>query len=146
MPTVSVQEHLNAPIAEVWRLICDVETYPHLMEPVKRLQIISEADGQLVTAWEVELKGSLLCWTQDEVHDRSSYRITYEQREGDLELFRGHWQLAQAAGEAGTIATLLVEFEIGIPMLRDMLNPVAERALRENSVAMLKSLDRAPTA
>jgi len=35
-----------------------------------------------------------------------------------------------------------VRFEIGMPMLADMLNPVAARALRDNSEQMLREIER----
>jgi hypothetical protein len=35
---------------------------------------------------------------------------------------------------------LSVRFDIGIPMLSEMINPVAERAIKENSRLMLASL------
>ncbi|MNY71707.1 hypothetical protein D3C86_2101090 [compost metagenome] len=44
-------------------------------------------------------------------------------------------------GENLTRAVLSIRFEIGIPMLREMLDPIAERALIENSRLMLRSLN-----
>jgi hypothetical protein len=38
--------------------------------------------------------------------------------------------------------TLNVDFDIGIPLLADMLNPVASAALRENSQQMLAALEQ----
>jgi len=141
MPTIEVRQELSSPIGAIWKEICDVANYPRLMPPVRRLTTISRNGPTLVTEWEVELKGSILCWTQTEHHDDENFRVTYRQIDGDLERFDGAWQLERLPGNR-TLATLGIDFEIGIPMLAEMLNPVAERALRENSISMLQALDR----
>ena len=38
--------------------------------------------------------------------------------------------------------SLHVDFDIGIPLLSDLLNPVASDALRENAAQMLRALER----
>jgi coenzyme Q-binding protein COQ10 len=147
MPVVEVNERLQAPAVRVWELVRDVEAYPRLMEPVRSLRVLDEGPNWVVTAWEVVLKGSILQWVEHEERDDERYRLTYRQIEGDLQEFDGYWQVtALAPGVAE--AALMVRFEIGIPMLRDMLDPVAERAIRENCRLMLRSLgpSSAPSA
>jgi ribosome-associated toxin RatA of RatAB toxin-antitoxin module len=139
MPIVEVTERLLTPIARVWKLIRDVESYPQLMKPVRSVTILQRDGLTLVSRWEVELKGSLLQWSEREVQDPERHRVEYKQIDGDLELFEGYWQLEAISPEI-TEAKLYVSFEIGIPMLREMLNPVAARAIAENSRAMLLSL------
>ena len=139
MPLVEVNEQLEVPAERVWGLVRDVEAYPRLMEPVRSLQVLEEGPDWVVTAWEVELKGSILKWTEHEQRDEERRRLTYHQIEGDLEQFDGYWQVTELTPEV-TEAILIVRFEIGIPMLREMLDPVAERAIRENSRLMLRSL------
>lgn len=139
MPLVEVNEQLEVPADRVWELVRDVEAYPRLMEPVRSLRVLEEGPDWVVTAWEVELKGSILKWTEHEQRDEERRRLTYHQIEGDLEQFDGYWQVTELSAEV-TEAILIVRFEIGIPMLREMLDPVAERAIRENSRLMLRSL------
>ncbi len=139
MPTIQVHELLQAPIEKVWNLVCDVEAYPQRMEPVRGIEVLESGPNHKVAAWEVELKGSILKWVEREEQDPGNHRLTYRQVEGDLERFDGYWQL-RSHGPEVTEAVLLVNFEIGIPMLKDMLEPVAERAIRDNSSRMLLSL------
>ena len=143
MPLVEVHERLPAAVEDVWALVTDVEAYPRLMEPVRSLEVLERGPSHKVTAWEVVLKGSILAWTEYEEHHPARYRLDYHQVEGDLDEFDGYWQLDRV-DDRTTDAVLLVRFEIGIPMLREMLDPVAERAIRENSRKMLRSL--APSA
>lgn len=139
MPTVEVVERLAAPVDDVWRLVCDVEAYPRLMEPVRSITILEEGPDWAIQAWEVVLKGSLLKWVERQERDPAAYHIAYHQLDGDLEVFDGFWRL-RPLGDSATEAILVVRFEIGVPMLRTMLDPVAERAIHHNSRAMLSSL------
>jgi coenzyme Q-binding protein COQ10 len=139
MPTVEVTQRLAAPVEDVWRLVCAVEDYPRFMEPVRSVRILSEGPNWSVHAWEVVLKGSVLKWVERQERDDGAHHAAYHQLDGDLEVFDGFWRL-RALSPTATEAILVVRFEIGIPMLRTMLDPVAERAIRQNSLAMLLSL------
>lgn len=46
------------------------------------------------------------------------------------------------APPGGSTVSLHVDFDIGIPLLAQMLNPVAADALRENAAQMLAALER----
>lgn len=140
MPVVDVEEIIASDIEAVWALIADVESYSTYMEPVQSVRTLQRQENSCLVEWEVLLKGSLLKWTERETRMPERQRIEFVQTEGDLEVFRGFWQLEKIADRV-TKARLCIEFEIGIPMLRDMLDPVAERALRDNSRTMLRSLD-----
>ena len=67
--------------------------------------------------------------------------MSFEQVTGDLERFDGAWVLEELDGDL-TGVRLDVSFEIGIPLLAANLNPVAQRALRENCSEMLLGVER----
>ncbi len=139
MPVVEVAETIAAPASRVWDVVNDVESYPRLMEHVRSLRVLERADNVRLIEWEVELKGCLMRWIEREELQPEKLRIEYRQLEGELAEFAGFWQL-EPLGDAATRVVLSVNFDIGIPMLSEMLNPVAERAIRDNSHAMLTSL------
>lgn len=138
MPLIVVRERIEGPIAKVWELVKNIEDYPRFMQPVQEVTVLSRSGDIVDAEWAVELKGSLLRWTERETCNPVDYRIDFVQIEGDLEKFEGHWDLTALSDEV-TEVELQVDFEIGIPTLRDMLNPVAEKALRENSITMLRA-------
>ncbi|MGL4340009.1 MAG: type II toxin-antitoxin system RatA family toxin [Rhodoglobus sp.] len=144
MPSVIVKERLKASAEEAWALICDVRNYPSRMPSVSAISVHSESidhDGATVAIvdWEIELKGSILRWTERDVRDPRQFRIDYEQISGDMEKFEGWWQVFEV--EPGlTDVELVVDFEIGIPLLKPMLEPVAARAIEQNSSEMLLAL------
>jgi ribosome-associated toxin RatA of RatAB toxin-antitoxin module len=142
MPEVEVNVAMSATVDRVWSAVTEVEDYPRFMESVRRVSVIENlSDGSRLTAWSVTLKGSTLEWTEREVMHHGERRLEFEQVEGDLDRFRGAWSVTAAPG-GGVNVRLEVDFDIGIPLLADMLNPVAARALQENSEQMLRGIER----
>ena len=140
MPFVAVSERLKSSVDATWALVRDVERYPSLMESVRRVERLStgpEAGGTSTSrvGWEVDIEGSVLRWIERETVDERRMRITFEQESGDLDRFRGHWQVTPVDAE-----TTEVTLEIDFPMLREVLDPFATDAIRRNSVDMLLSL------
>jgi ribosome-associated toxin RatA of RatAB toxin-antitoxin module len=139
MPLVEVSEVVPAPVGKVWEALNNVESYTRVMDHVHSLTVLESRPDHRLIAWEVDLKGCLMKWIEREAIYPERHRIEYQQTKGDLEQFEGYWQLEPLSDETCRL-TLTVQFEIGIPMLADMLNPVAERAIRNNSVKMITAL------
>lgn len=144
MPLVEVVERVKSAPDVVWALVRDVERYPGLMPSVRRIERLAHelaADGTStsVVGWEVEIEDSVLMWVEREHADPAARRVTFEQQSGDLDRFRGHWQVT-AVGPEVTEISLLIDFEIGMPMLREVLDPFATDAIRRNATEMLLSL------
>jgi ribosome-associated toxin RatA of RatAB toxin-antitoxin module len=126
-------------MAETWSAVKDIEAYPRFMENVRSVEVVSDSDGTRVSKWSTLLKGSILEWTEAETMDDAAGRIEFHQLDGDLDVFAGYWQVTPDPG--GVLVELSVDFEIGIPLLADMLNPVAARALKQNSESMLREIE-----
>lgn len=142
MPIVNIELPIRAPIDEVWDILLDVERYSEVMSHVRSVEVLEDLDGKVRrVAWSVILKGSILEWVEEEHIDRDNHSIVFKQLSGDLESFDGHWGLEEA-GDGETNAAFEVLFEIGIPPLAEMLNPVAQRALHESSTEMLRGIER----
>jgi uncharacterized membrane protein len=142
MPEVSVQLDIEAPMDRVWETVVDVERYPASMETVRWVRVLDEErGGERRTGWSVDLKGSILEWEEVEQLDREAGEMRFEQLRGDLLEFDGAWVL-EKRGPNLTRVSFDVSFEIGIPLLADMLNPVAQRSLADNCVEMLRGVER----
>lgn len=57
--------------------------------------------------------------------------MTFTQVEGDLASFEGEWRVEERDDDS-VVISFRADFDLGIPSLATMLNPVAERALRSN--------------
>lgn len=143
MPTVEVSLPLTVPPDEVWQTIIDVESYPDRMDNVRSVRLLDGAGTERRrAAWSVLLRGSVLEWVEWEHLDSANRTIRFEQESGDLDLFSGYWSI-EAVDERQSFVTLHVEFDIGIPLLAGMLNPIAKTALEENATSMLRALEPA---
>ncbi|MFK7874073.1 MAG: type II toxin-antitoxin system RatA family toxin [Oligoflexales bacterium] len=141
MPSVCVEHHIQAHIEDVWEIVSDVAGYPALMPSVNTVDVISEEGHTSLTDWNVSLRESIMCWTEEEIKDHKNFTVTFKQTEGDLADFQGQWMLRQSTEkQSTTVASLQIDFDIGIPALDDILNPIAVEALRENAHSMLSSI------
>ncbi|CAM4360986.1 SRPBCC family protein [Nocardia ninae] len=144
MPVVTVCERLNSSQAAIWKQLCDVESYPEYMESIVDIKIVSrktlpDNSIETVVSWEATVKGSILRWTERELRYDHAYRLTFEQVSGDLEVYRGYWEV-RAIDDDSAEATLEVEFQIGVAELHPMLEPLVIQAIRTNSTDMLRAL------
>ncbi|MEU4559557.1 SRPBCC family protein [Actinoplanes sp. NPDC023936] len=138
MPIVITEHTTEQPADRVWTALLDTESFASYMEEVSEIRIVESDGDRRLSDWAVLLKGSLLEWQEEELIDRDRRRIEFRQTEGDLAYFFGHWQVTEH--EQGCTVELRVEFDIGIPLMAEMLNPVAARALEDNSRRILGQL------
>lgn len=135
MPQVEVTQVVEAPIEAVYEILSDMAAFPKFMKSIEAITIRERGDGFTVSEWVARLQGAKFRWVEKDIFHPEEYRITYDQTEGDLKVFRGYWQLQ--AVDTGTEVTLVTEFEFGMPMLSALLNPVAKVAIRDNARSMV---------
>ncbi|MET7293860.1 SRPBCC family protein [Streptomyces griseoloalbus] len=141
MPTVEVKLSIAAPAEETWQAVSRIEDYADYMDSVNSVRVTDSSGTRRVSEWSVLLKGSTLEWVEEDEIDDADRTMTFRQLTGDLDHFGGYWRV-DPDGDHGSVTTFFVEFEIGIPLLADMLNPVAAKALRDNAEQMLTSIEQ----
>jgi ribosome-associated toxin RatA of RatAB toxin-antitoxin module len=94
--------------------------------------------------WSAPSTSTRPTWsTEIDRFDEDRGRVDFEQTDGDLERFSGHWLIEPLPNDpTSSDVSFFVDFEIGIPLLADMLNPIARRSLRDNAIRMLQALER----
>ena len=140
MPEVRVVQQIRASIDDVWAVVSDIEAFSGFMDDVQSVEVLRDHGHERVSSWSVLLEGSVLEWTEHERIDRDSHLISFRQLDGDLDHFDGRYQVT-ALEETLCETVLHVDFDIGIPLLADMLNPVACRSLRASSQRMLRQIE-----
>lgn len=142
MPTVRTTILVeDVPLAKVWRAVCDFENYAHYMADVIGIEFLERTERTARSSWRVLLNGSELTWTEEDYFEPER-RISFEQIDGDLEVFRGAWELDERP--EGVEVTLEIEFDLGIPSLAAVLDPIGIRAIRSNSRSMLEAIKDVP--
>lgn len=142
MPEVSLDMDIRAPMDTVWAAVLDIERYPELMANIVSTEI-EEWETPVIrrAKWGMIVKGATLVWHDREQISHEAHTVAFEQVSGDLEFFEGAWELWLGDDPGRTHVKLRISFEIGIPLLADMLNPVAQRALYHNCREMLEGVE-----
>ncbi len=141
MPELTISNTSTAPVEQVWDLLMRADTYPDFMDDVLRVEIqpYGDGDGERATSWAVDLDGAVLEWRQHERMDEAALELRFDQLDGDLSALSGCWSLRPLA-EGGTLIALDLAFEIGIPLLAEVLEPIAVKELREGFQYILDAL------
>ncbi|NOR61560.1 MAG: cyclase [Rhodobacteraceae bacterium] len=138
MPIVTTSVELPGLTAEdVWPTLVDFARYPDLMEDVVSVEILEQGETTMLSAWKVLLNGSEFTWEERD-HLEPPFLIRFDQTDGDLDVWNGSWQLDSSG--AVLVARLTVKFDIGIPSMSEILDPIGERAIRANSIQMLNAV------
>lgn len=138
MPYVEVSKVINAPKRQLYEILKDMEKYPQFMKDLKSVKVLERNANTTLTAWETTIMGNSIKWVEQDIFDDEKQHIRYHQQSGDLHKFEGEWLLQE--DEGGTRVTLTVDFEMGVPMLAGLLNPVAKLMIKENCNNMLSAL------
>jgi uncharacterized membrane protein len=137
-----VEIELNVPGREapdVYETLADFGQYPELSEAVRSVQVTSVTADSTISRWEVTFRSGVLCWTEEDRFDREGLTITFQQLEGDVAEFGGTWQCA-ATGNGDATISFTARIDMGIPSLADALEPIAARALIDNTVSIVEGL------
>ena len=80
----------------------------------------------------------MLAWTERDVVDPAARRIDFEQVDGDFVVFTGVWAV-EPDGDGVTVR-FTASFDLGMPSLAPMVDPIAVRTLVDNVQAILRGL------
>ena len=129
----------------VFAAVADFAAYPRHTDAVREVVVRSAgesvggaAGGAMESDWEVNFRNGVLAWTERDVVDAGLRRIAFEQLDGDFAVFTGSW-LVEADGD-GSLVTFEASFDLGMPSLAPMIDPIAERALADSVRAIIGGL------
>jgi ribosome-associated toxin RatA of RatAB toxin-antitoxin module len=139
MRTVSVTVDVpgQAP-ADVFQKLGDFERYPELTEAVRSVSVERLGDGKARSTWEVDFREGVLEWVEEDSFDEAAGTIAFQEVDGDFEQFEGVWRVV--ANDDGSAVHFDATIDIGLDTLGSVIEPIAERSLRENVVVILTGL------
>lgn len=115
---------------DVYDAVFRFERYPDLAPHVRRTTVHEAFPAPTgSSSWELHFRSGLLRWTEDERFDRDALRMEFEQADGDFDSFTGTWALTQVGPD--TELRFEADFDFGIPSLEGILDPIAERVIKE---------------
>jgi ribosome-associated toxin RatA of RatAB toxin-antitoxin module len=139
MPRIKVCVKIKKPEAEVYGLIKKMEDFPGFMHNVKSLKIIKQPEeNRVVTAWEAEIEGALLCWKEEDYFDDLNQEVRFSMLEGNYKGYRGRWLIEPA--NIGCRLTLEADFDWGIPMLEKYVGKALTEKARHGLLGMVQAV------
>ncbi|MFG2127160.1 type II toxin-antitoxin system RatA family toxin [Streptomyces sp. NPDC048751] len=123
---------------QVFDRIRDFERYSDHTDAVREVTVTADEAGTVDSAWAVNFRGGVLTWTERDVIDPTARHITFEQLTGDFARFVGTWDVRQTGPDV--VVLFSCEFDMGIPSLEPIINPVAMRALSDSIELILRGL------
>jgi ribosome-associated toxin RatA of RatAB toxin-antitoxin module len=141
MPKIEVSVKIRGPRDKVYKIIKDMENFPHFMREVKNLKIIKRMDNALVTAWEIEVDGAPVNWKEEDYFDDANYQVRFNMLEGNYEEYQGRW-LLQDISRNHTRLTLEADFDWGIPILEKHVSKALEDKARRSLLGMIQAIKK----
>jgi ribosome-associated toxin RatA of RatAB toxin-antitoxin module len=81
------------------------------------------------SSWQLLFRSGLLQWSETERYLKDQLRIEFQQTEGDFDEFTGFWTLTQRGADVDL--HFECDFDFGIESLQSILDPIAERVIKE---------------
>ena len=124
--------------SEAFNRLADFKSYAALAPSIRSIEVEQVDERTLRTTWDVEFRGGSMRWIEEDRLDPEAGTIVFELVEGNLKHFSGSWAVADADG--GCEVRFLCNFAVGMPALATFIDPLAERAIRDNITEILEGL------
>lgn len=124
----------------LWRFARTIVDFPKSMPSVISVEDVSSARDGSKTSWQVLFNGNTMSWTEENSFDDAARSYRFVQIEGDLAEWRGEFSLQ--LHPPMVVARYDLYFDLGIPALADILEPLGEVAIRDNCGEMLREMER----
>lgn len=122
----------------VFARIADFPHYPDHTEAVREVRIDRSDGDTVISTWSVNFRNGVLSWSERDRIDTAARTIDFEQTAGDFAHFAGKWQVNPAGGDVEV--SFVADFDLGMPSLAAMIDPIAEQTLRDNMRLILTGL------
>ncbi|SER48075.1 Ribosome association toxin PasT (RatA) of the RatAB toxin-antitoxin module [Streptomyces sp. yr375] len=123
---------------EIYPVVCDFARYPELTDAVRSVEILDLGGGRTGCAWEVTFRRGILKWTEEDRYDKENHRVDFSLLAGDLDRLVGHWRVEDVGEDCRVHFSC--DFDMGIPTLADVIEPIAEHTLRDYIAVILGAL------
>ncbi len=139
MPALQLQADVDGLDARAaFALVTDYRRWPAASAAVRSVEVEPIGATTSVSRWEVSFRGGLMRWTERDVLCADALEQRFSLVEGDPQEFAGAWTASARAG--GCTLRLSGEFDLGMPSLRHVLDPIAIEALEDAITDVLEAL------
>ncbi|MDP8942517.1 MAG: SRPBCC family protein [Actinomycetota bacterium] len=120
------------------RLVTDYRRWPEAADSVRSVVVEEQGDGSSISFWEVTFRGGVMKWSERDRIDADANVQTFELIEGDPHAFSGTWRAAPL--DQGCLLTMDAEFDLGMPSVSHVIDPIAIEALEDAIGSVVRGL------
>jgi ribosome-associated toxin RatA of RatAB toxin-antitoxin module len=128
----------QATVDGLFQRLCDMREFPKFSDRVVSLDVKNGSDGSAVSTWKVKFGPGTADWSQQDDFDPENRTIRFKRLSGDIDWFEGTWRVRENG--AGSVVEFRIDFDIHLPGLKKIVEPMVENLLRENIQAILVGL------
>ncbi|WP_162958560.1 type II toxin-antitoxin system RatA family toxin [Nocardia yunnanensis] len=124
----------------VFALIEDFGRYPEVVPNViESLSVTVADDGARYSEWAVRFHGGILKWRERDDVSIAADRIEFRQIVGDFAELAGSWRVGTTP-EGEVRVSIVASFDLGMPDVATILDPIALAAFDETMRTLLTTL------
>jgi ribosome-associated toxin RatA of RatAB toxin-antitoxin module len=139
VPRVWMRSHLSERDPEaVLRLVTDFKRWPEASDTIRWVEVERQPDGSEISRWEVVFRQGLLRWSEHDWLLLESNCARFELIEGDPHRFDGVWRVE--VNDGGSTLTFDADFDLGMPSLSHVLDPIAIESVEDAIESVLRGL------
>ena len=142
MPHIDNEVIIDAPLAKVYALAKDAESFPNFMPNVESVVVIERSDDgtRAVVDWvgvapNFKLK---IRWTEEDFWDDAAHICRFKMVKGDYNEYQGEWTFTTEAGKTKFVSSF--DYELEIPLIGPLLKKVIARLMHGNTQEILEAI------
>jgi len=125
---------------KAWAIIADYARYARIMKNVESVTVRERSDKEGVSEWSVSIDGAPLSWIEKDYYDKENFELNFESINGDLDAINGRWKIENHNHE-GIEITFDVKYDLGIPVIEEVLGPTLKEKMKSNIQDMVASIE-----
>jgi hypothetical protein len=118
--------------------VVDYERWADASDSVRSVRVEHHDDGSSTSLWEVTFRKGIMRWSERDSIDIAADLATFELIEGDPQEFTGSWKVTYEGSDC--VLTMEAEFDLGMPSLSHILDPIAVEAVESAVASVLRGL------
>jgi len=143
MPKIEIETIIQASPENVFRRAQEIERYPDFAPELREVKVLSREGNVVRSRWvgiaEVGPLRREVTWEEIDVWDEEKLECRFELMSGDMKSYAGVWKFERNA-DGLTHCSLLIDYELGIPLLGQLLEKLIHEKVTEVAQAILTAV------
>jgi len=145
MPKIEIETIIQASPENVFRRAQEIERYPEFASELLEVKVLSREGNTVRSRWvgiaELGPITRKVSWEEIDVWDEERLECRFELSSGDMKSYNGVWKFERNA-DGLTHCSLTVDYELGIPLLGQLMEKLIHEKVTEVARAILSAVKK----